>query len=33
MFNGREMKYRQGCAEDRGIPITNYGVFIAAPWL
>ncbi|MDR2184456.1 MAG: [FeFe] hydrogenase H-cluster maturation GTPase HydF [Treponema sp.] len=29
MLNGREMKYRQGCAEDQGIPITNYGVLIA----
>jgi [FeFe] hydrogenase H-cluster maturation GTPase HydF len=29
MLNEREMKYRQGCAEDQGIPITNYGILIA----
>jgi [FeFe] hydrogenase H-cluster maturation GTPase HydF len=29
MLNEREMKYRQGCAEDQRIPITNYGVLIA----
>lgn len=29
MLNGREMKYRQKCAEDQGIPITNYGIAIA----
>ncbi|MDR2746765.1 MAG: [FeFe] hydrogenase H-cluster maturation GTPase HydF [Treponema sp.] len=29
MLNEREMKYRQGCAGDQGIPITNYGILIA----
>lgn len=29
MLNEREMKYRQQCAEDQGIPITNYGIMIA----
>lgn len=29
MLNGREMKYRQKCAEDQGVPITNYGIAIA----
>jgi [FeFe] hydrogenase H-cluster maturation GTPase HydF len=29
MLNEREMKYRQGCAADQGIPMTNYGVLIA----
>lgn len=29
MLNEREMKYRQKCAEDQGIPITNYGIMIA----
>ncbi len=29
MLNEREMKYRIKCAEDQGIPITNYGVCIA----
>jgi [FeFe] hydrogenase H-cluster maturation GTPase HydF len=29
MLNEREMKYRQGCAEDQGIPLTNYGILIA----
>lgn len=29
MLNDREMKYRLKCAEDRGIPITNYGTAIA----
>jgi [FeFe] hydrogenase H-cluster maturation GTPase HydF len=29
MLNEREMRYRQGCAEDQGIPITNYGILIA----
>jgi [FeFe] hydrogenase H-cluster maturation GTPase HydF len=29
MLGGREMKYRQGCASDQGIPMTNYGVLIA----
>ena len=25
MLNEREMKYRLKCAEDEGVPITNYG--------
>ena len=29
MLNQREMKYRLKCAEDAGIPITNYGTAIA----
>lgn len=29
MLNEREMKYRLKCAEDQGIPITNYGIAIA----
>lgn len=29
MLNEREMKYRQQCAADRQIPITNYGIAIA----
>lgn len=29
MLNEREMKYRLKCAEDEGIPITNYGTAIA----
>lgn len=29
MLNEREMKYRQKCAEDQQIPITNYGILIA----
>ena len=29
MLNEREMKYRYKCAEDQGIPITNYGIAIA----
>ena len=29
MLNEREMKYRLSCAEDQGIPITNYGILIA----
>ena len=29
MLNEREMKYRLRCAEDDGIPITNYGILIA----
>ncbi|MDR3337500.1 MAG: [FeFe] hydrogenase H-cluster maturation GTPase HydF [Treponema sp.] len=29
MLNEREMKYRQKCAEDQGIPMTNYGILIA----
>jgi [FeFe] hydrogenase H-cluster maturation GTPase HydF len=29
MLNDREMKYRQSCAADQNIPITNYGIAIA----
>lgn len=29
MLNEREMKYRQKCAEDQHVPITNYGILIA----
>ncbi len=29
MLNAREMRYRIACAADAGVPITNYGVFIA----
>ena len=29
MLNEREMKYRLKCAEDAGIPISNYGISIA----
>lgn len=29
MLNEREMQYRLKCAEDQGIPITNYGIAIA----
>ncbi|MCI8681710.1 MAG: [FeFe] hydrogenase H-cluster maturation GTPase HydF [Lachnospiraceae bacterium] len=29
MLNEREMKYRLKCAEDQGIPMTNYGIAIA----
>lgn len=29
MLNDREMNYRLKCAEDQGIPITNYGIAIA----
>ena len=29
MLNEREMKYRLKCAQDEGIPITNYGTAIA----
>ncbi len=29
MLNEREMKYRLKCAEDQGIPMTNYGTAIA----
>ncbi len=29
MLNEREMKYRISCAQDQGIPITNYGILIA----
>ena len=29
MLNKREMKYRLKCAEDQGVPMTNYGICIA----
>lgn len=29
MLNEREMLYRLHCAQDQGIPMTNYGIFIA----
>lgn len=29
MLNEREMKYRQKCAEDQQVPMTNYGILIA----
>ena len=29
MLNEREMKYRQKCAADQGIPFTNYGIAMA----
>jgi [FeFe] hydrogenase H-cluster maturation GTPase HydF len=29
MLNEREVKYRHRCAEDQGIPMTNYGILIA----
>ena len=29
MLNEREMKYRLSCAEDQGVPMTNYGIMIA----
>lgn len=29
MLNEREMKYRMKCAEDQGVPMTNYGTAIA----
>ncbi len=29
MLNEREMQYRYKCAEDQGVPITNYGIAIA----
>ena len=29
MLNDREMRYRTKCAEDAGIPMTNYGTAIA----
>lgn len=29
MLNEREMKYRQKCASDQQVPITNYGIMIA----
>ena len=29
MLNEREMKYRQKCAEDQNVPISNYGIIIS----
>ena len=29
MLNEREVRYRTKCAVDQGVPITNYGTFIA----
>ncbi|MDR2338523.1 MAG: [FeFe] hydrogenase H-cluster maturation GTPase HydF [Deltaproteobacteria bacterium] len=29
MLNDREVRYRQKCAEDQGVPITNFGTIIA----
>lgn len=29
MLNEREMQYRQGFAEESGVPYTNYGILIA----
>ncbi len=29
MLNEREVKYRQACAKDQGVPMTNYGILIA----
>ncbi|MEE0874531.1 MAG: [FeFe] hydrogenase H-cluster maturation GTPase HydF, partial [Ruminococcus sp.] len=29
MLNEREMRYRRRCAEDSGVPFTNYGTAIA----
>lgn len=29
MLNEREMRYRQKCAKEQGIPMTNYGILIA----
>ena len=29
MLNEREVRYRIKCAVDQGVPITNYGIFIA----
>lgn len=29
MLNEREMRYRRKCAEDQGVPFTNYGTLIA----
>lgn len=30
MLNEREVRYRQKCARDAGVPFTNYGTFLAA---
>ena len=29
MLNEREIRYRMKCADDAGIPMTNYGIAIA----
>ena len=29
MLNGREMEHRLRCAEEQGVPMTNYGILIA----
>jgi predicted GTPase len=29
MLNEKEMKYRELCAKQQGVPMTNYGIFIA----
>lgn len=29
MLNAREMRYRLQCAQDQGVPMTNYGMTIA----
>jgi hypothetical protein len=29
MLGEREMRYRQECAADQGVPFTNYGITIA----
>lgn len=29
MLNEREMRYRLSCAQDQGVPMTNYGIAIA----
>jgi hypothetical protein len=29
MLNEREVRYRMKCAEDQGVPFTNYGIAIA----
>lgn len=29
MLNDREMRFRMKCAEDQGVPVTNYGLLIA----
>ena len=29
MLNPRQMRYRQKCAAEQGVPMTNYGVLIA----
>ena len=29
MLNEREVRFRMKCAQDQGVPITNYGIAIA----